>query len=90
MSDYIDKDITCKDCNSTFVFTAGEQQFYAEREFSNPVRCKNCRAARKAQREGDTADYSQRQKEAASEPVRHGKGRRRSDDTYQAVEYRRR
>ena len=32
-----------------FVFTAGEQEFYAEKGFQNePQRCKNCRDARKA------------------------------------------
>lgn len=46
-----DKNLTCKDCGSTFVFTEGEQQFYAEKGFTNePVRCKDCRSARKAQR----------------------------------------
>ena len=46
------KDITlkCKDCNKEFVFTAGEQQFYAEKGFTNqPVRCKECRNAKKQQ-----------------------------------------
>ena len=49
--EYQDKTIVCKDCGKEFVFTAGEQQFYAEREFSEPVRCKECRDARKASRE---------------------------------------
>lgn len=49
--EYQDKTIVCKDCGKDFVFTAGEQQFYAEREFSEPVRCKECRDARKASRE---------------------------------------
>ena len=43
-----DKTIVCKDCNNEFVFTAGEQEFYAEKGFSDPVRCKACRDARKA------------------------------------------
>ena len=46
---YEDKELTCKDCGKTFVFTAGEQEFYAERGFQNePQRCKACRDARKA------------------------------------------
>ncbi len=46
-----DRNITCKDCGNEFTFTEGEQQFYAEKGFENdPVRCKDCRAARKAQR----------------------------------------
>lgn len=44
-----DKVLTCKDCNSTFTFTVGEQQFYAEKGFTNvPARCPECRRARKA------------------------------------------
>jgi CxxC-x17-CxxC domain-containing protein len=44
-----DKTLVCKECGSEFVFTAGEQEFYAEKGFQNePARCKNCRDARKA------------------------------------------
>ena len=50
---YADKTLTCRDCNSTFVFTSGEQEFYASRGFDNPPgRCPNCRAVRKAERSG--------------------------------------
>lgn len=43
-----DKTLKCKECGKEFVFTAGEQEFYAERGFENePQRCKECRAARK-------------------------------------------
>jgi DNA-directed RNA polymerase subunit RPC12/RpoP len=46
-----DKTIVCKDCGSEFVFTEGEQAFYAEKGFTNdPVRCPNCRRAKKQQR----------------------------------------
>ena len=46
-----DKTLVCKDCGKEFVFTAGEQEFYAEKGFQNePVRCKACRDARKAGR----------------------------------------
>lgn len=46
-----DKTLTCKDCGAEFVFTEGEQQFYAEKGFTNePQRCSECRKARKAQR----------------------------------------
>ena len=45
---YEDKNLVCKECGNEFVFTAGEQEFYAERGFQNePQRCKNCRDARK-------------------------------------------
>lgn len=45
---YNDKTIVCKDCGEEFIFSASEQEFYAEKGFTNePQRCKNCRMARK-------------------------------------------
>lgn len=45
---YTDKTLKCKDCGADFVFTAGEQEFYAEKGFENePQRCKACRDAKK-------------------------------------------
>ena len=45
---YQDKTLKCKECGNEFVFTAGEQEFYAEKGFVNePQRCKACRDARK-------------------------------------------
>ena len=42
---YEDKTLVCKECGQEFVFTAGEQEFYAERGFQNePQRCKACRS----------------------------------------------
>jgi CxxC-x17-CxxC domain-containing protein len=48
-----DKTLSCIDCNQEFMFTASEQQFFADRQFSEPRRCPSCRAARKASR-GDS------------------------------------
>ena len=46
-----DKDLVCKDCVATFIFTVGEQEFYAEKGFENePQRCRECRNVRKASR----------------------------------------
>lgn len=43
-----DKTLTCIACGEEFVFSAGEQEFYAERGYQNePKRCKKCRLARK-------------------------------------------
>ena len=51
MSTYQDKTLTCRDCGREFAFTASEQEFYAQRGYTNePGRCPECRAARKAQR----------------------------------------
>lgn len=45
---FSDKTIICKDCGQPFTFTASEQEFYAEKGFTNePQRCKACRTARK-------------------------------------------
>ena len=45
---YQDKTLVCKDCGQESVFSAGEQELYAERGFQNePQRCKACRDARK-------------------------------------------
>ena len=45
---YEDKTLKCKECGADFIFTAGEQEFYAEKGFQNePQRCKACRDARK-------------------------------------------
>jgi CxxC-x17-CxxC domain-containing protein len=49
-----DKTLTCKECGNEFVFTAGEQEFYAEKGFVNePQRCKACRDARKNAARGE-------------------------------------
>lgn len=46
-----DKNLSCRDCGSEFVFTTGEQEFYKEKGFENePVRCPDCRRAKKQQR----------------------------------------
>jgi CxxC-x17-CxxC domain-containing protein len=42
-----DKVLTCIDCGAEFVFTAGEQQFFHDKQFRNePKRCKTCKAKR--------------------------------------------
>jgi CxxC-x17-CxxC domain-containing protein len=47
---YTDKILVCADCGGQFIFTASEQDFYAQRGFSEPKRCAPCRNARKAAR----------------------------------------
>ena len=43
----IGKNLTCRDCGTSFVFTSGEQDFYASKGFSNePSRCPACRKSR--------------------------------------------
>jgi len=43
----MDKNLTCKDCGKEFVFTSGEQEFYTGKGFPDPVRCGDCRKAKK-------------------------------------------
>jgi CxxC-x17-CxxC domain-containing protein len=56
MQEYDDQTMTCRDCGNEFVFTAGEQSFYAEKGFTNkPSRCPSCRQANKARRDSSTS-----------------------------------
>ena len=50
---YEDKTLTCRDCGDNFTFSASEQEFYAEKGFTNePGRCLQCRLARKQNSSG--------------------------------------
>ena len=45
---YEDRTLVCNECGQEFTFTAGEQEFYAEKGFANdPKKCKACGDARK-------------------------------------------
>src|SRR5258708_1367363 len=45
--EYHDKVLKCSECSAEFVFTAGEQMFFADKGFKNePKRCKACKAKR--------------------------------------------
>ncbi len=46
-----DKTIVCKDCGAEFVHTVRDQEFYLEKGYENePVRCRDCRNKKKAER----------------------------------------
>jgi len=50
---YTDKMLNCRDCGAEFVFSAGEQEFYAAKGLLNePARCPDCRSARRARLNG--------------------------------------
>src|SRR5947209_17950904 len=52
-SSYVDRSLTCVECGSEFIFSAGEQEFHAQKGFTNePRRCPSCRASRRSQRDG--------------------------------------
>jgi CxxC-x17-CxxC domain-containing protein len=49
MAAFQDRVLKCVDCGGDFEFTAGEQQFYQEKDFKNePKRCKACKAKRQS------------------------------------------
>lgn len=54
MNEKKEKKIICKDCGNEFTLTVGEQNFYEEKGFAEPVRCKECRNRRKAERESQS------------------------------------
>jgi CxxC-x17-CxxC domain-containing protein len=43
-----DMQITCSDCGQEFTFSSADQQFFQERGYSIPKRCKPCRQAKKS------------------------------------------
>lgn len=44
---FVDRLLNCSDCHGPFVFTAGEQLFFTEKQFKNdPKRCKSCKSRR--------------------------------------------
>ena len=47
-----DKTLVCMDCGKEFIWTAGEQEFYAQKGFENePKRCPECRKANKLKKQ---------------------------------------
>ncbi len=51
---YQDKSIKCSDCEATFTFSAGEQEQFASRGYTNePKRCPSCRQTRKVRQFGN-------------------------------------
>jgi CxxC-x17-CxxC domain-containing protein len=46
---YTDQVLNCVDCGIDFVFSASEQEFFAQKGFASaPKRCSSCRAQRRA------------------------------------------
>lgn len=65
MADFVDQEKTCRDCNSKFLFTAGEAAFFAEKQYTPPNRCKPCRDKRK---NGTQQSFNQARPQARPEP----------------------
>ena len=54
--EFQDKVLTCRDCGKEFLFSGGEQAFYAEKGFQHePSRCKDCRGSRRPSGAGEGA-----------------------------------
>lgn len=50
---FIDKTIQCVDCGMNFPFTAQDQEFFAQKGYTNePKRCPSCRQLKKNERGG--------------------------------------
>lgn len=63
-----DTELTCQDCQTTFMFTEKEQAFYEEKGFTPPKRCKPCRDAKKARQQGGAAQGGRPQRDDRSRP----------------------
>lgn len=47
MSEYADRDVKCVGCGDIFVFSAGQQKYFADKGLQNaPKRCEECRDQR--------------------------------------------
>jgi len=54
--EFQDRILQCVDCGAEFVWTAGEQQFFADKNFKNePKRCKACKGKRASRPAGNVA-----------------------------------
>ena len=53
-----DKTLKCIDCGKEFIFTARDQEFFAQKGFSEPKRCKECRDAKKAAKANGRSNFN--------------------------------
>jgi CxxC-x17-CxxC domain-containing protein len=60
--EYRDKVLKCVECSAEFVFTSGEQMFYADKGFKHePKRCKACKSTHAAGSHASSAPRSETQ-----------------------------
>lgn len=53
-----DKTLSCRNCHQPFTFTAGEQEFFAQKSLVNePKRCPDCRILLRMQKEGKGVEH---------------------------------
>lgn len=73
MVNYVDKLLICRDCDKEFVFTVGEQEFYASKGLQHePRRCPDCRNAR---RQADGPGHGGRPQRAMHDVICNSCGR---------------
>jgi len=60
--EFQDKVLACRECGKEFLFSAGEQAFYAEKGFQHqPSRCRDCRGSRRQTGRSETGAGGERQ-----------------------------
>ena len=65
-----DQTLVCADCATNFTFTASEQDFFAQKGFNPPRRCKSCRDAAKAAKGHGGGSYGGGRDSYGSRPQR--------------------
>lgn len=66
MTDFVDRQLQCRECDRPFIFSAGEQQFFQAKGLQNdPGRCLECRAASKV-RSGQAVERPARERHTAT------------------------
>jgi len=59
--EFQDRVLKCVDCGADFIFTAGEQLFFHDKQFKNlPKRCKACKQKR-APSQGSSSGYARQE-----------------------------
>ena len=76
--DFVDKTLTCRECGKEFVWSAGEQKFYADKGLTNPPgRCPDCRSKMRAKKANQpkftiTCKNCRKEGEVPFEPINPG------------------
>lgn len=65
---YTDKTLKCKTCGKDFVFTAAAQKVFADKGYGKPIRCFDCRAAKRLKNEEREAKRLEREKARNIDP----------------------
>lgn len=69
-----DLQLTCSDCGQVFTFSADDQQFFRDRGYSTPKRCKPCRQAKKNEQSGGGGGGFQRSSSQGTSVICSGCG----------------